>query len=181
MHAIVTDGTGQLYVINTGIRSEKQDWKVTQIHNVGKPFSILHSNFEATSKTLSALLLSVTPDEDSGSLHVKHTVLLTVAIFSREAGENGEMKFSFEAQKEFQSHSVPLYGAIEPDNQAILVASEKPFSLVHEKSGGEQYVKIILSEQEITYDAFWPVAHAILSSLKISLLILLSLTLAFRN
>ena len=117
---------------------EKHDWKVAQIHNAGKPFSILHSNFEPTSKSLSILLLSVSPDEDSGSLHVKHTVFLTVIVFSGEAGENGEMKFGFEVQKEFQSHSVPLYGALESSNQAVLVASEKPFTLVTEKNG-EQF------------------------------------------
>ena len=109
---------------------------------MGKPFSILHSNYGQTSKTLSTLLLSVTPDEDSGSLHVKHTVLLTVVIFSGEVRENGETKLSFETQKEFQSHSVPLYGALEPNNQAILVASEKPFSLVTEKSRGKQNITI---------------------------------------
>ena len=133
--AVVSNGAGQLYVVHTGKRLEKRDWKVSQIHNVGKPFSILHSNFEQMSKSLSVLLLSVTPDEDSGSLHVKHTVLLTLVIFSAEAEENGDMKFVFEAQKEFQSHSVPLYGALDSSNQAILVASEKPFALVTEKSG----------------------------------------------
>ena len=84
---------------------------------------------------MGVLLLSVTPDEDYGSLHVKHTVILTVVIFSGEADENGEMKFVFEVQKEFQSHSVPLYGSLDSSNQAILVASEKPFTLVTDKTG----------------------------------------------
>ena len=137
-HAVVSDGAGQLYILHTGNRLEKQEWKVSQIYNVRKPFSILHSNFEPTSKSLSALLLSVTPDEDSESLHVRHTVILTVVVFSGELGENGEVRFAFEAQKEFQSHSVPVYGALESSNKAILVATEKPFSLVTEKNGGMQ-------------------------------------------
>lgn len=137
-YAVVSDGAGQLYLVETGNRLENHDWKVSQIHNVGKPFSILHSSFEQTSKSLSVLMLSVTPDEDSGLLHVKHRVLLTVVVFSVEMEENGDTNFSFEIQKEFQGLSVPLYAAIESNNQAILVASERPFSLATDKNGGEQ-------------------------------------------
>ncbi|XP_028392291.1 nudC domain-containing protein 1-like [Dendronephthya gigantea] len=132
-HAVVSDGQGELYVIHTGNRLDKHTWKVAQMQSVGKPFSILHTNLEPTSSSLAAVLLSVTPDEDSGSFHVKHRVLLTVLVFAGEVGENGAVKFSFETQKEFQSHVVPLYGAIEPGNQKILVATEKPFFLVSDK------------------------------------------------
>ena len=106
------------------------------MQSVGKPFSILHANLDPTSGSLATVLLSVTPDEDSGSFHVKHRVLLTIVVFAGEVRENEVVKFSFETQKEFQSHVVPMYGALEPSNQTVLVATEKPFFLVSDKNGG---------------------------------------------
>lgn len=134
-HAIASDGAGQLYILHTGNRLDQFEWEVVLIHKLDKPFSILHSFFEPVSKTLSCLLLSVTTEE-SESEHVKHTVILTLLVFSSEVGDKGETKFIFEVQKEFQSRSVPLYGALEPSNKAILLASERPFHLVPDKGKG---------------------------------------------
>lgn len=132
-HAVASDGAGRLYILHTGNRQEQVEWELILIQKIDQPFSILHSNFEPNLKTLSCLLLSVTTDEESDSVHVKHTVVLTLLVFSAEIGDKGETKFVFEVQKEFQSRSVPLYGALEPSNKAILLASEKPFYLVTDK------------------------------------------------
>lgn len=135
LHAVASDGAGQLYILHTGNRLEQVEWEVILIHKLDKPFSILHSYFDPNSKTLNCLLMSVTTEETDG-IHVKHDVVLTLLVFSAEVGGKGETRFVFEVQKEFQSRSVPVYGALEPSNTAILLASEKPFCLVTDKSKG---------------------------------------------
>ena len=106
-------------------------WKVATIYQNDQPSLILHSIENQESGSVSCLLLSISENEASSSVKDAHVVHLELVTFSKAKGSSlGIDSYCCEVIQHFKGYSTPVYAAIEPGCTAILVASDKPFTLV---------------------------------------------------
>lgn len=105
------------------------EWKVSFVYEFDIPFIISHATHDEKSGSLNCLLLSIVEKDDEISAKKAHVVTLTLGVFS-EVKTSGSSSFSCEAIKYAQGHCAPLYAALEPGSNAIIVASEKSFHIV---------------------------------------------------
>lgn len=123
-------------MVQTSDRTQHHPWITLLTHSISQPFSILHCRFKPEeSNSLGVLLLSVTTDDTVYT--PRHNVILTMVILHGSSTENGTLRFIFQEQKEFQSQCIPLYAALDMGNDGILIASEKPFSMMTDAKEGE--------------------------------------------
>ena len=133
--ACLSDGCGKLYLLQTDGRTEDVSqntaWKVVAVYQFDQPSLILHAIQSQETGCVSCLLLSITENDASTSAKDTHIVHLELITFSRViCSSSGAVSYSCEMLQQFRGYSAPVYAAIEPCCTAILVASERPFSLV---------------------------------------------------
>lgn len=133
--ACLSDGCGKLFLLHTEDRTkdiaQSATWKVATIYQNDQPSLILHSIENQESGSVSCLLLSISENEASNSVKDAHVVHLELVTFSKVKGSSSPIdSYSCEVIQHFKGYSTPVYAAIEPGCTAILVASDKPFTLV---------------------------------------------------
>lgn len=133
--ACLCDGSGKLYLLQTGDRigdcSQNTSWKVGSVYQFDQPSLILHAVQSPETGCVSCLLLSITENDASTSVKDAHNVHLELITFSQvNYSATGSISYSCEMLQQFRGHSAPVYAGIECGGTAILVASERPFSLV---------------------------------------------------
>lgn len=133
--ACLCDGSGKLYLLQTGDRigdvSQNASWKVGSVYQFDQPSLILHAIQSPETGCVSCLLLSITENDASTSVKDAHNVHLELITFSQvNCSATGSISYSCEMLQQFRGHSAPVYAGIECGGTAILVASERPFSLV---------------------------------------------------
>lgn len=133
--ACLSDGCGKLFLLHTEDRTkdiaQSATWKVATIYQNDQPSLILHSIENQESGSVSCLLLSISENEASNSVKDAHVVHLELVTFSKAKGSSSPIdSYSCEVIQHFKGYSTPVYAAIEPGCTAILVASDKPFTLV---------------------------------------------------
>ena len=103
--ACLSDGCGKLFLLQTESRtkdiSQSTEWKVATVYQFNHPSLLLHA-------LQSQQLITFSP----------------VTCLS-----SGDVSYSSEMLQQFIGYSAPVYAAIEPGCTAVLVASERPFSL----------------------------------------------------
>lgn len=135
--ACLSDGCGNLFMLQTEGRtkdiSENATWKVaTTVYQLNQPSLILHAVQCQETGSVSVLLLNITENDASTSVKDAHVVHLELITFS-QVTSFGAVSYSCEMLQQFRGYSAPVYAAIEPGCTAILVASERPFSLIKGK------------------------------------------------
>ena len=133
--ACLSDGCGKLFLLHTEDRTkdipQSASWKVATVYQFNQPSLILHSTQNEESGSVSCLLLSIMENDAATSVKDSHVVHLELVTFSQvKCISSGDVSYSCEVIRQFRGYSAPVYAAIEPGCTAILVASEKPFSLV---------------------------------------------------
>jgi len=133
--ACMSDGCGKLFLLQTEDRTQgipqTASWKVATVYQFDQPSLILHAIQNQESGSVSCLLLSITENSAATSVKNAHVVHLELVTFSQVTSpSSGAVSYSCEVIRHFKGYSAPVYAAIEPGCTAILVASEKPFSLV---------------------------------------------------
>lgn len=133
--ACLSDGCGKLFLLQTDGRtkedSQNVSWKVAMVYQFNRPSLILHTIHCKETGSVSCLLLSITDNDASTSVKDTHVVHLELITFSQvKCLSSGSINYVCEEIQHFTGYTAPMYAAIEPGRTAILVASEKPFSLV---------------------------------------------------
>lgn len=136
--ACLSDGCGKLFLLQTEGRtkdiSENATWKVATLYQFNQPSLILHAVQCQETGLVSCLLLSITENDAATSAKDAHVAHLELITFSQvTCVSSGAVSYSCEMLQQFRGYSAPVYAAIEPGCTAILVASERPFSLVKGK------------------------------------------------
>ncbi|KAI1902012.1 hypothetical protein AGOR_G00040330 [Albula goreensis] len=143
--ATLSDGTGQLYLLNTGKRGEGASckWESLFSEDMGEPFIIIHSlsHHHNAAHIVEVLLLRIQRDQsdDRGSGFYVSLEWLTVSNSTEEEGK----KYKVRKRRVLRGKCVPHYAALEPQGLGVMVASEKPFRFTHvngepiEQSGTE--------------------------------------------
>ena len=132
--ACLSDGCGKLFLLQTEGRtkdiSENAAWKVATVYQFNQPSLILHAVQCQETGSVSCLLLSITENDAATSVKDAHIAHLELITFTQATCLSTEaVCYSCERLQQFRGYSAPLYAAIEPGCTAILVASERPFSL----------------------------------------------------
>lgn len=132
--ACLSDGSGKLYLLQTGDRtgdiSQNTVWKVCTVYQIDQPSVILHAIQNQETGCVNCLLLSITENGASTSVKDAHLVNLELITFSRvNYSATSSANYNCEMLQQFRGHSAPVYAGIECGGTAILVASERPFSL----------------------------------------------------
>ena len=133
--ACLSDGCGKLFLLQTDGRTKEDShnvsWKVAMVYQFNRPSLILHTIHCKETGSVSCLLLSITDNDASTSVKDTHVVHLELITFSQgKCLSSGSINYICEEIQHFTGYTAPMYAAIEPGRTAILVASEKPFSLV---------------------------------------------------
>ena len=145
--ACLSDGSSKLFLLCTGNRTkdtvQSDLWKVMSVYQLDEPSLILHAiQNPKNGGSISCLLLSISENEASTSVKDAHFVHLELITFSKVKNSSGIDCFSCEVIQHFKGYSTPMYAAIEPSCTALLVASDKPFSLA---KGNEKFNKVPLA------------------------------------
>lgn len=134
--ACLSDGCDKLFLLQKEGRtqdiSENAAWKVATVYQLNQPSLILHAVQCQETGSVSCLLLNITENDTATSVKDAHIVHLELIAFS-QVTSFGAVSYSCEMLQQFRGYSAPVYAAIEPGCTAILVASERPFSLVKGK------------------------------------------------
>lgn len=134
--ACLSDGCDKLFLLQTEGRtqdiSENTVWKVATVYQLNQSSLILHAVQCQETGSVSCLLLNITENDTATSVKDAHIVHLELIAFS-QVTLFGAVSYSCEMLQQFRGYSAPVYAAIEPGCTAILVASERPFSLVKGK------------------------------------------------
>lgn len=129
----LSDGCGKLFLLQTEGRtkdiSDNAAWKVATVYQLNQPSLFLHAVQCQETGSVSCLLLNITENDAATSVKDAHVVHLELITFS-QVTSLGAVSYSCEVLQHFRGYSAPVYAAIEPGCAAILVASERPFSLV---------------------------------------------------
>lgn len=141
--ACLSDGSSKLFLLCTGDRTkdtmQSDQWKVMSVYQFDQPSLILHAiENPKNDGSISCLLLSISENETSTSVKDAHIVHLELITFSKVKNSSGIDCFSCDVIQHFKGYSTPVYAAIEPSCTALLVASDKPFSLA---KGNEKIMK----------------------------------------
>ncbi|KAJ7360498.1 NudC domain-containing protein 1 [Desmophyllum pertusum] len=132
--ACLSDGCGKLFLLQTESRtkdiSQSTEWKVATVYQFNHPSLLLHALQSQQTGSVSCLSLSITENEAATSVKDAHVVHLELITFSPVTClSSGAVSYSSEMLQQFIGYSAPVYAAIEPGCTAVLVASERPFSL----------------------------------------------------
>lgn len=134
--ACLSDGCDKLFLLQTEGRtqdiSKNAAWNVATVYQLNQPSLILHAVQCQETGSVSCLLLNITENDTATSVKDAHIVHLELIAFS-QVTSFGAVSYSCEMLQQFRGYSAPVYAAIEPGCTAILVASERPFSLVKGK------------------------------------------------
>uniref|UniRef100_A0A8C6XCB6 NudC domain-containing protein 1 n=1 Tax=Naja naja TaxID=35670 RepID=A0A8C6XCB6_NAJNA len=127
----LSDGTGRLYLIQTGKRDDGscEKWEILFSEEFETPFIIVHSLTFVQSDTHSVgvLLLRIEKDELDAQGSGFHVSLEWVTIVNTSKGEE---VYEVSKRRVLQGKSVPHYAALEPDGSGLMVISYKPYSLL---------------------------------------------------
>lgn len=151
--ACIGDGLGKLYILNTEgrVKGGSAEWKVALVYEFDIPFVIVHATQDKKSQSLNCLLMSMIENDGEISARKAHTVKLTLGVFS-QVTTSGSTSFSSEMIKYAQGHSAPLYAAIEPGHNGIIIASERPFHMI---KGNEYKHATFLDKSIDTYHMYF--------------------------
>lgn len=123
--AVLSDGTGMLYILDTGPRGIDSEWNVIysgEILGVDKQFvikDVFYKNGDANVKELHLLLLTIFQEQSSERfVNILSWVTLTVA-------EDG--KWGVVALRELRAKGELHYCYFEPKCEAVYIASEESF------------------------------------------------------
>ncbi|KFO35226.1 nudC domain-containing protein 1 [Fukomys damarensis] len=127
----LSDGTGRLYVIETGERgsSASEKWEIVFNEELGDPFIIIHSIslLKAEEHSIATLLLRIKKEE----LDMKGSdfyVSLEWITISKKNKDN--VKFEITKRRILRGKSVPHYAAIEANGNNLMIISYKAFTFV---------------------------------------------------
>ncbi|KAF6100449.1 NudC domain containing 1 [Phyllostomus discolor] len=127
----LSDGTGRLYLIETGERgnSASEKWEIMFNEELGNPFVIIHSVslLKAEEHSIATLLLRVEKEE----LDMKGSgffVSLEWVTISKKNKDN--KKYEIIKRDILRGKSVPNYAAIEPDGNGLMIVSYKSFTSI---------------------------------------------------
>lgn len=126
----LSDGTGRLYLIGTGERSNSasEKWEIMFNEELGNPFIIIHSIslLRAEEHSIAVLLLLIEKE-----LNMKGSgfyVSLEWVTISKKNKDN--TKYEIIKRHVLRGKSVPHYAAIEPDGNGLMIVSYKAFTFV---------------------------------------------------
>ncbi|KAJ7338053.1 hypothetical protein JRQ81_010579, partial [Phrynocephalus forsythii] len=128
--ATLSDGTGRLYLIQTGKRGNGscEKWEILFSEEFESPFIIVHSIsfLRSDVHSVGVLLLRVEKDEldvQGSGFHVS-LEWITIVKISKE----GDQGYEIIKRRVLQGKSVPHYAAIEPSGDGLMVISYKPYA-----------------------------------------------------
>uniref|UniRef100_A0A8C3WL79 NudC domain-containing protein 1 n=1 Tax=Catagonus wagneri TaxID=51154 RepID=A0A8C3WL79_9CETA len=127
----LSDGTGRLYLIETGERgnSPSEKWEIMFNEELGNPFIIIHSIslLKDEDHSIATLLLRIEKEE----LDMKGSgfyVSLEWITISKKNKDN--KKYEIIKRDILHGKSVPHYAAFEPDGNGLMIVSYKSFTFV---------------------------------------------------
>ncbi|XP_049629843.1 nudC domain-containing protein 1 [Suncus etruscus] len=143
----LSDGTGRLYLIETGERgsSASEKWEIMFNEELGDPFIIIHtiSLLKAEEHSIGILLLRVEREELEKKGSGFYVSLEWITI-SQKNEEN--KKYEIVKRDVLRGKSVPHYAAIEADGKGLMIVSYKSFTFVQVGKDLEENKDEIMSE-----------------------------------
>ncbi|XP_032078955.1 nudC domain-containing protein 1 [Thamnophis elegans] len=128
----LSDGTGRLYLIQTGKRDDGscEKWEILFSEEFETPFIIVHSLSFVQSgvHSVGVLLLRIEKDELDAQGSGFHVSLEWVTIVN--TSKEGEEVYEVSKRRVLQGKSVPHYAALEPDGNGLMVISYKPYTFL---------------------------------------------------
>ncbi|XP_020639129.3 nudC domain-containing protein 1 isoform X1 [Pogona vitticeps] len=128
--ATLSDGTGRLYLIQTGKRGNGscEKWEILFSEEFESPFIIVHSIsfLQSDIHSVGVLLLRVEKDESDVQGSGFHVSLEWVTIAKRS--KEGDQGYEIVKRRVLQGKSVPHYAALEPSGDGLMVISYKPYA-----------------------------------------------------
>ncbi|XP_036904298.1 nudC domain-containing protein 1 isoform X2 [Sturnira hondurensis] len=127
----LSDGTGRLYLIETGERgnSASEKWEIMFNEELGNPFIIIHSIslLKAEEHSIATLLLRVEKEELDlkGSGFIVSLEWVTISKKNKD-----DKKYEIIKRNILRGKSVPNYAAIEPDGSGLMIVSYKSFTSI---------------------------------------------------
>nr|XP_019606197.1 PREDICTED: nudC domain-containing protein 1 isoform X2 [Rhinolophus sinicus] len=126
----LSDGTGRLYLIETGERGNNasEKWEIMFNEELGDPFIIIHSIslLKAEEHSIATLLLRIEKEELDRKGSGFHVSLEWVTISQK----NKDNKYEIAKRYSLRGKSVPHYAAVEPDGNGLMIISYKSFTFV---------------------------------------------------
>ncbi|XP_060058095.1 nudC domain-containing protein 1 [Erinaceus europaeus] len=127
----LSDGTGRLYLIETGERgnSASEKWEIIFNEELGDPFIIIHSIslLKAEEHSIATLLLRIEKEELSMKGSGFYVSLEWVTISQKDEDSK---KYEITRRDILRGKSVPHYAAIESDGKGLMIVSCKSFAFV---------------------------------------------------
>ncbi|XP_044277789.1 nudC domain-containing protein 1 isoform X2 [Varanus komodoensis] len=124
----LSDGTGTLYLIQTGQRGDGscEKWDIVFSEEFEIPFVIVHSIsfLQLDVHSVDVLLLRIEKDELDIQGSGFHVSLEWVTV-----AKKGDQRYEISKRRVLQGKSVPHYAAIEPNGDGLMVISYKPYTL----------------------------------------------------
>ena len=139
--ALVNDGSGKLYLINTGERGNatNQNWsdhKLLELTNIQDSFYFVYATKDAAKSIVHCILMTV---EDEAGVSGKSIVTLHwLQIKEQSQISQAAVDSLVESVKRFKGTSVPVYCCISPNFSELIVAGEGRFQLLQENGLGKR-------------------------------------------
>ncbi|XP_053104273.1 nudC domain-containing protein 1 isoform X2 [Hemicordylus capensis] len=130
----LSDGTGRLYLIQTGKRGDGscEKWEILFNEEFASPFVIIDSvSFvKSDAHSVGVLLLWVEKDELDVQGSGFHVSLEWVTIM--KTAKEGDQEYEIAKRRILQGKSVPHYAAIEPSGDGLMIISYKPYTFIQQ-------------------------------------------------
>ncbi|XP_038600737.1 nudC domain-containing protein 1 isoform X1 [Tachyglossus aculeatus] len=129
----LSDGSGRLYLIETGERGSgaSEKWEIRFNEELGEPFVIIHSVSFIKSEvpSIAALLLRIEKEEldMKGSGFYVSLEWITISKINKD-----DQKYEIFKRNILHGKSVPHYAAIEPGGDGLMIASYKSFRFIQD-------------------------------------------------
>jgi hypothetical protein len=134
-HAVVSDGTGRLYVVVTGDRSQASAWK--DVYS-GQPlgsdvfFTVLHSVEYLTEQICFIDIICLHIDKNPTAAADIHASSFVTTLKWLTLTSDKDNSFRLTRTRTLQSCSCPDYIALHPKGTSLIVASEKSVQFVYD-------------------------------------------------
>lgn len=113
--AVLSNGSGVVYILNTGQRNDNNYWSIVHVEEILSPFMIQDVLYDTTNKTLHLLLLII--------MQEKERFVNVIKWVSIKADDNDTWHRT--ALRELRAKGNLYYCHFEPNGEALYIASEK--------------------------------------------------------